>query len=87
MENTAIAQILEASVLGTEAFKNGLGPAPFYDTEVLKLIGNRGIGQTPPNEASTVSILKAWQEAYNNAKFVFEYEKSNNLTYLQPNGI
>ena len=29
-------QLLEASVLGTLAFKNGLKRAPFYDTELNK---------------------------------------------------
>jgi hypothetical protein len=59
----AASQILEASILGTLAFKNGLKRAPFYDVELSKLFKNRNVGETPKGEATTINIMKAWTNA------------------------
>ena len=63
----AASQILEASVLGTLAFKNSLKRAPFYDTQLNKFFAGRGVGETPKGEASSIAIMKAWTNAWDNA--------------------
>ena len=68
-KNTSVAasQILEASVLGTLAFKYGLKRAPFYDTQLNKFFAGRNVGETPKGEASSIAIMKAWTDAWDNA--------------------
>lgn len=73
----AASQILEASVLGTLAFKAGLKRAPFYDTQLNKFFAGRGVGETPKGEASTVAIMKAWTNAWDNANLANAWEKTN----------
>lgn len=70
----AASQILEASVLGTIAFKNGLKRAPFYDTKLNKFFEGRKVGETPKGEASTVAIMKAWTDAWDNANLSNAWE-------------
>jgi len=73
----AASQILEASVLGTLAFKAGLKRAPYYDTELNKFFTGRGVGETPKGEASTIAIMKAWTNAWDNANLANAWEKTN----------
>lgn len=61
------SQILEASILGTLAFKNGLKRAPFYDAELKKFFIGREIGETPKGEASSIEIMNAWTKAWDTA--------------------
>lgn len=70
-------QLLEASVLGTLAFKNGLKRAPFYDTELNKFFAGRGVGETPEGEASSVAIMKVWTNAWDAAHIANAWEKVN----------
>lgn len=70
-------QILEASVLGTIAFNNGINRAPFYDTTLHKLWAGRGVGETPKGEASTVEIMKAWTNAWDAANIANAWNKVN----------
>lgn len=75
MKNSiAAAQILEASVLGTLAFKNGLKRAPYYDVELNKFFAGRNIGETPKGEASSIAIMKAWNNAWDNANLANAWE-------------
>lgn len=60
-------QILQASVLGTMAFNNGLKAAPHFDKDLSKMIENRNIGETPKGEASSILLYKAWLNAWHNA--------------------
>lgn len=76
-------QLLEASVLGTLAFKNGLKRAPFYDTELMKFLDGRGVGETPKGEASSIAIMKAWINAWDNANLANAYDKCNFSNKLQ----
>ncbi|CAB4152565.1 hypothetical protein UFOVP615_19 [uncultured Caudovirales phage] len=76
-------QLLEASVLGTLAFKNGLKRAPFYDTELNKFFAGRGVGETPKGEASSVAIMKAWTNAWDNANLANAWDKCNFSNKLQ----
>ena len=70
----AASQILEASVLGTLAFKAGLKRAPFYDVQLNKFFAGREVGVTPKGEASTVAIMKAWTNAWDNANLANAWE-------------
>lgn len=72
MKNTKInkigsSQILHASVLGNNAFKNGKQRIPCQDAELLNIFGNRPVGITPDGEASTISIMNAWIKAWDDA--------------------
>ena len=60
-------QILQASVLGTIAFKSGKKCVPAWDNDLAKMFIGRQVGQTPKGEASTIEILKAWTTAWHNA--------------------
>lgn len=61
------SQILQASVLGTQAFNAGIKRAPFYDAELQKMLIDRKIGETPEGEASSVDIMKAWTNSWDAA--------------------
>lgn len=60
-------QILQASVLGTIAFKSGKKCVPAHDSELMKMLANRQIGQTPKGHATSIQIMKAWTTAWHNA--------------------
>ena len=76
-------QLIEASILGTLAFKNGLKRAPFYDTELNKFFAGRGVGETPKGEASSIAIMKAWINAWDNANLANAWDKCNCSNKLQ----
>jgi hypothetical protein len=60
-------QILQASVLGTLAFKSGKKCIPAHDADLMNMLSGRMIGQTPKGEASNIQIMKAWTNAWHNA--------------------
>jgi hypothetical protein len=70
-------QILEASILGTLAFNNGLNRAPFYDTELQKFFKGRGVGETPKGEASSISIMKAWTNSWDAANLAHAWNETH----------
>lgn len=69
-------QILTASVLGTIAYKEGKLRVPAKDSGLLEMIKGRRVGETPDGEASTIRLMEAWLEAWDNAKYA--QEQSNN---------
>lgn len=69
-------QIIEASVLGTEAYKAGKPAAPALSSELSKMFEGRKFSETPEGEASTIDLMKAYTQAWNDAKVVEEYELS-----------
>ena len=75
-------QLLEASVLGTLAFKNGIKRAPALDKELYKFFGGK-IGETKKGEASSIEIMKAWTNAWDNANLANAWETCNFSNKLQ----
>jgi hypothetical protein len=58
-------QIAYARKRGHEAFHNGKPHgAPALDGEIMNMLKDRQVGQTPEGEASTIEILTAYSEAY-----------------------
>lgn len=57
-------QLQRAAELGKAALSKGY-KAPAQDPDLMALLGaGREIGKTPPGEASTVDIFKAWNRAH-----------------------
>ena len=69
-------QLLEASALGTLAFKNGLKRVPALDKELYKFFSG-AIGETKKGEASSIEIMKAWINAWDNANLANAWDNCN----------
>lgn len=75
--NMKATQILHASILGTQAYKDGKKKAPFFNTELLKMLEGREIGKTPKGEASSIEIMKAYTNAWDLANLADDSWKEN----------
>lgn len=60
----ANSQILQAAVLGNLAFASGVKCAPCLDGALMEMLSGRQIGETPSGEASTASLMTAWQQSW-----------------------
>jgi len=77
-------QILEASVLGTMAFKNGIKRVPYLDSELLKMPPFKNkIGEKVKGEATSIEIMKAWVDAWDNANLANAWDNCNFSNKLQ----
>lgn len=56
--------ILQAAILGMNAYKKGKKAIPCLDIELLKLIGE--------NDSMTVQLLDAWLESWHDANLSSE---------------
>ena len=74
------SQILEASVLGTIAFNNGIKRVPHFDLELSKMFKGRFIGITPKGEASSINIMKAWLQGWDAANLSKAWSVGNELS-------
>jgi hypothetical protein len=57
-------QLTTAAQLGAQAYHAGAKRVPALCAPLNKMFTGRHVGQTPPGEASTVAILKAWLNAW-----------------------
>lgn len=64
----ATAQILQASMLGTEAHRAGAARVPGADTKLMAMIAGRKNFETPEGEASSAAIMAAWLKAWDAAR-------------------
>lgn len=60
-------QIRAALDLGAAAFYAGNPSVPAFDKPLMAMIAGRKLGEAPPGEAATVSILEAWAGAWHAA--------------------
>ena len=60
----ASKQILQAAILGTQAFNSGVKCAPCLDNGLMDMLVGRTVGVTPEGEATTIAILDAWKDAW-----------------------
>jgi len=81
MKNVSVktTQLLEASKLGTLAYKNGL-KAPCQDSELLKMSAfKREIREKVKGEATHIELMKAWQNAWHGANLAYAREYLSKL--------
>lgn len=71
------SQLLQAAILGTQAFKNGDNRIPAQNKELMDMIANRKVGEVPIGEASSSAIMSSWLEAYDNANFYGNWDAEN----------
>ena len=60
-------QILKAETLGMIAFAKGQKCVAAWDKELMNMLSNRKLSETPKNEASTIELLKSWNNGWNKA--------------------
>ena len=62
-------QLKHAKEMGKAAFANGVKCAPCLDSEFMKLISGRSPGQKTKGQASSVKLMKSWQDGWTNENF------------------
>jgi len=73
LNNKKAAQILQASLLGTIAYQNGMPMAPCLNKELDKMIALCS-WVTPQGEASSMEIMKAYTKAWTAAHISAKWE-------------
>lgn len=68
-------QILTAETFGMINHEQGLKRIPANSKELMQMISNRNVGETPKNEASTIDLLDAWVKGWDKAKRIYMKNK------------
>ena len=66
-------EILQASILGTQAFNNGIKRVPFHDNNLMKMLANKNFDKTKPDEATSIEIMTAWSKSWDAANLSQPY--------------
>lgn len=85
--NKVAQQIRAALAFGTAAFHAGKSSVPAFDSELWAMVSGRKIGEAPPGEAATVSILEAWSGAWHAASIAEPTTGSATVASLSPDEI
>ena len=67
-------QLTTAETFGMINFEQGIN-APAQSKEIMQMIENRKIGQTPKGEASTKELFDAWFKGWDKVKRINMKEK------------
>ena len=62
------SQIITAETLGMINYEEGVIRVPAQSKELMNILKNRKIGETPNNQASSIDLLKAWTKGWDKAK-------------------
>lgn len=64
-------QISTAVNLGRIAHGQNKPSAPASDKDFIAMLEGRPVGQTPPGEASTIQLCKAWRAGWHQAHDIY----------------